>query len=139
MIKANFMAAGMAGVVGAIERDAHKNNCAIKRCVIQIRKVHYINTQIAFDATFNILDVAKWPGSTHDPRILMESGLRRELSLQDVLTAYLSPQPGAQLKYNIAHKNTRNLVERGIGQMKRRFHVLHGEIRLSPERASILQ
>ncbi|KAK0133238.1 hypothetical protein N1851_031254 [Merluccius polli] len=42
------------------------------------KKVHSINTQIAFDATFNILDVAKWPGSTHDPRILMGSGLRRE-------------------------------------------------------------
>ena len=35
-----------------------------------------------------------------------------------------------------AHKHTRNVVERGIGQMKRRFHVLHGEIRLTPERAS---
>ncbi|KAK0139982.1 hypothetical protein N1851_023089 [Merluccius polli] len=72
-------------------------------------KVHSTNTQIVFDATFNILDVAKWPaGSTHDPRILMGSGLRREapctswwLSLQDVLTPYLSPQPGAQLKYNM--------------------------------------
>ena len=42
------------------------------------KKVHSINTQIAFDATFNILDVvAKWPGSTHDPRILMGSGLRQ--------------------------------------------------------------
>ncbi|KAK0137690.1 hypothetical protein N1851_026099 [Merluccius polli] len=80
-------------------------------------KVHSINTQIVFDATFNILDVvAKWPaGSTRDPRILMESGLRREAP---------------------AHKNTRNVVERGIGQMKRQFHVLHGEIRLSPERES---
>ncbi|KAK0153242.1 hypothetical protein N1851_005070 [Merluccius polli] len=39
----------------------------------------YINTQIVFDATFNILDVvAKWPaGSTHDPRIFMGSGLRQ--------------------------------------------------------------
>ncbi len=27
-------------------------------------------------------------------------------------------------------------MERGIGQLKRRFHVLHGEIRQSPERAS---
>ena len=35
-----------------------------------------------------------------------------------------------------AHKHTRNVVERGIGQMKCRFHVLHGEIRLTPERAS---
>ncbi len=27
-------------------------------------------------------------------------------------------------------------MERGIGQLKRRLHVLHGEIRQSPERAS---
>ncbi len=27
-------------------------------------------------------------------------------------------------------------MERGIGQLKRRFHVLHGEIRQSPERVS---
>ena len=42
------------------------------------KKVHSINTQIVFDATFNILDVvAKWPGSTHDSRILMGRGLRQ--------------------------------------------------------------
>ncbi len=28
------------------------------------------------------------------------------------------------------------MAERGIRQLKRRFHVLHGEIRQSPERAS---
>lgn len=27
-------------------------------------------------------------------------------------------------------------MERGIGQLKRRFHVLHGEIRLAPEKAA---
>ncbi|XP_060758546.1 putative nuclease HARBI1 isoform X2 [Neoarius graeffei] len=40
------------------------------------------------------------------------------------------------LVYVRAHKRTHSVVERGIGQMKRRFHVLHSEIRLSPERAS---
>ncbi|KAK0143610.1 putative nuclease HARBI1 [Merluccius polli] len=106
MIKANFMAiAGMAGVVGAVD-GTHIQIIAPSKdedVFVNRKKVHSINTQMAFDATFNILDVIKWPaGSTHDPRILMESGLRREwLSLQDVLTPYLSPQPGAQLKYNM--------------------------------------
>ncbi|KAK0147791.1 putative nuclease HARBI1 [Merluccius polli] len=112
MIKANFMAiAGMAGVVGAVD-GTHIQIIAPSKdedVFVNRKKVHSINTQIAFDATFNILDVAKWPaGSTHDPRILMGSGLRREapctswwLSLQDVLIPYLSPQPGAQLKYNM--------------------------------------
>ncbi|KAK0131112.1 putative nuclease HARBI1 [Merluccius polli] len=110
-IKANFMACRYAGVVGAVD-GTHIQIIAPSKdedVFVNRKKVHSINTQIAFDATFNILDVAKWPaGSTHDPRILMGSGLRREapctswwLSLQDVLTPYLSPQPGAQLKYNM--------------------------------------
>ncbi|KAJ8353226.1 hypothetical protein SKAU_G00207930 [Synaphobranchus kaupii] len=33
-----------------------------------------------------------------------------------------------------AHHITRSVVERGIGQWKRRFHILHSEIRYSPER-----
>ena len=37
---------------------------------------HSINTQIAFDAKYKIIDlVAKWSGATHDARILRESGL----------------------------------------------------------------
>ncbi|KAK0137929.1 putative nuclease HARBI1 [Merluccius polli] len=122
-IKANFMAiAGIPGVVSAIDGTHIKTIAPSKDedVFINRKKVHSINTQIAVDATFNILDVvAKWPGSTHDSCILMGSGLRQLferhhwLSLQDVLTPYLNPQPGAQLKYNIAHKNTRNLVERG--------------------------
>lgn len=36
--------------------------------------------------------------------------------------------------YFRAHKKTRSIVERGIGQLKRRFHVLHGEVRLAPEK-----
>jgi len=31
-----------------------------------------------------------------------------------------------------AHKRTRAAVERGIGQLKRRWGLLHGEARLSP-------
>ncbi|KAK0136437.1 putative nuclease HARBI1 [Merluccius polli] len=86
MIKANFMAiAGMAGVVGAVD-GTHIQIIAPSKdedVFVNRKKVHSINTQIAFDATFNILDVAKWPaGSTRDPRILMESGLRREVGYQ---------------------------------------------------------
>ena len=72
--------AGMPGVVGVIDGT----NIQIiapsidEDVFVNRKKVHSINTQIAFDATFNILDVvAKWPGSTHDPRILMGSGLRQ--------------------------------------------------------------
>ncbi|KAK0152907.1 putative nuclease HARBI1 [Merluccius polli] len=66
-----------AGVVGAVD-GTHIQIIAPSKdedVFVNRKKVHSINTQIAFDATFNILDVAKWPaGSTHDPRILMGSG-----------------------------------------------------------------
>ncbi|KAK0139735.1 putative nuclease HARBI1 [Merluccius polli] len=68
-----------AGVVGAIDGTHIKIIAPSKDedVFVNRKKVHYINTQIAFDATCYILDVvAKWPaGSTHDSRILMESGL----------------------------------------------------------------
>ncbi|KAK0142316.1 putative nuclease HARBI1 [Merluccius polli] len=83
MIKANFMACGYAGVVAATD-GTHIQIIAPSKdedVFVNRKKVHSINTQIVVDATFNILDVvAKWPaGSTHDPRILMGSGLRSEV------------------------------------------------------------
>ncbi|XP_053372959.1 putative nuclease HARBI1 [Mercenaria mercenaria] len=115
---------------------------------------HSINVQVVFDAFDRIEDiVARWPGSTHDSRILHNSGLRQLFErgivhggyhlLGDsgypcrrwLLTPYLNPQPGAQSAYNRAHKITRSKVERGIGQLKRRFGILHGEIRMKPEKA----
>ncbi|KAK0143401.1 putative nuclease HARBI1 [Merluccius polli] len=79
-IKANFMAAGMAGVVGAVD-GTHIQIIAPSKdedVFVNRNQSTYINTQIVFDATFYILDVAKWPaGSTHDPHILMGSGLRQ--------------------------------------------------------------
>lgn len=112
---------------------------------------HSINTQVVFDANYKILDIlARWPGSVHDARILNTSGVAELFEggyvppnshlLGDsgypsktwLLTPYLRPQPGAQSRYNVAHKRTRSVVERGIGQLKRRFHVLHSEIRVTP-------
>ena len=58
-IKANFMAvAGMPGVVGAID-ETH-----VKIVFVNRKKVHSINTQVVFDANFNI---ACW--------MLLQSGL----------------------------------------------------------------
>ncbi|KAG5847057.1 hypothetical protein ANANG_G00121760, partial [Anguilla anguilla] len=114
-----------------------------------------INTQVVFDADCNILDVvSKWPGSTHDARILNKSGMQQLFDRNIVppgchllghkgypqrrwlLTPFPRPQPGAQQNYNRAHRCTRSVVERGIDQWKRRFHVLHGEIRQTPQKAS---
>uniref|UniRef100_A0A3P9BSJ7 Putative nuclease HARBI1 n=1 Tax=Maylandia zebra TaxID=106582 RepID=A0A3P9BSJ7_9CICH len=119
------------------------------------RNFHSINVQIVVNAACKILDmVAKWPGCTHDARMLSESGIRQLFERRYVpanchllgdsgypckpwlLTPYLQPCQGPQLNYNRAHKTTRAVVERGIGQLKRRFHVLHAEVRLRPEKVS---
>ncbi|KAK0140289.1 putative nuclease HARBI1 [Merluccius polli] len=80
-IKANFMTfADMPGVVGAIDGTHIKIIAPSKDedVFVNRKKVHSINTQIVFDATFNILDVvAKWP-------------MIRWLSLQDVALDTLS-------------------------------------------------
>ncbi|KAK0155283.1 putative nuclease HARBI1 [Merluccius polli] len=96
MIKANFMACRYAGVVGAVD-GTHIQIIAPSKdedVFVNRKKVHSINTQIAFDATFNILDVAKWPaGSTHDPRILIGSGLRREAPCTSWVSCWVTGCP----------------------------------------------
>ncbi|XP_039516129.1 putative nuclease HARBI1 isoform X1 [Pimephales promelas] len=80
--------------------------------------------------------------------MLSESGIRQLFERRYVpanchypckpwlLKPYLQPRQGPQLNYNRAHKTTRAVVDRGIGQLKRHFHVLHREVRLRPEKLS---
>ncbi|XP_063885418.1 putative nuclease HARBI1 [Scylla paramamosain] len=143
------------GVVGTID-GTHIRIVAPsvdEHLYVNRKRYHSINVQIVFDAKYRILDVlARWPGSVHDARILDESGLKALFEQNYVpagcyllgdsgypckewlLTPYLNPLAGVQTNYNTAHKRTRCVVERGIGQLKRQFHVLHGEVRLSPEK-----
>ncbi|WAQ98740.1 HARB1-like protein, partial [Mya arenaria] len=116
---------------------------------------HSINVQVVFDGWYNIIDVvARWPGSVHDSRVLRESSLNNLFEnghmphgfhlLGDsgypakrwLLTPFLAPQTQAEQAYNRSHKVTRALVERGIGQLKRRFGILHREIILQPVKVS---
>ena len=52
-----------------------------------------------------------------------------------LMTPYPSPSTVAQENYNTAHTKTRVIVEQSFGRWKRRFHVLHSEIRMTPQRA----
>ncbi|XP_050706066.1 putative nuclease HARBI1 [Eriocheir sinensis] len=156
-MKAEFAEiAGFPGVVGAVD-GTHVRIVAPhehEEVYVNRKNYHSINVQVLFDAQYKLRDmVARWPGSTHDSRILRESGLwdifEQNLagpgcyilgdsgypSKRWLLTPYPRPQEGHQAAYNSAHKRTRSVVERGIGQLKRRFHVLHGEIRLEPRKA----
>ncbi|XP_002166584.4 putative nuclease HARBI1 [Hydra vulgaris] len=116
---------------------------------------HSINVQAVCDNKGKFIDVvAKWPGSTHDARILRESKLGKKfmdgtfkgLLIGDsgypcfrwLLTPYLNPTTASQHRYSISLRKTRVIIEQVFGRWKRRFHLLHGEIRMTPERTCTL-
>ncbi|XP_046542861.1 putative nuclease HARBI1 [Haliotis rubra] len=51
-----------------------------------------------------------------------------------LLTPYLNPQGRRQQRYNDSLCATRVTIERTFGRWKRRFHVLHSEVRMTPSR-----
>ena len=113
---------------------------------------HSLNIQLICNAECKIINcVVKWPGSTHDAKILRESliyrefeeGLHEGIILGDsgyplrhwLMTPILAPKCRDEERYNGSHRTTRTVIERCNGILKRRFHCLHGELRVSPERA----
>ncbi|XP_061190799.1 putative nuclease HARBI1 [Saccostrea echinata] len=149
--------ANFPGVLGAIDGTHFRilRPTVNEEEFVNRKNYHSINVQIVVDAHCHILDiVAKWPGSTHDARILRESGISQLFQTPGIipvkchllgdsgypcknwlLTPFLNPATQQERRYNGSHKVTRCIVKRTIGQWKRRFHVLHSEIRMCPERA----
>ncbi|XP_047146130.1 putative nuclease HARBI1 [Hydra vulgaris] len=110
---------------------------------------HSINVQAICDSQGLFLNiVADWPGSAHDSRIFSTSVIGMELAngvkagiiLGDsgypchsyLLTLILHPVSPQKVKYNIVHRKTRCIIERTFGILKRRFHCLHGKLRMKP-------
>jgi len=98
--------------------------------------------------------VARWPGSTHDSHVFHTSSWCTYLetnnhSLDDgillgdsgyactpyLMTPYPSPSTAALENYNTTHTKTTVIVQQSFRRWKRRFHVLHSEIRMTPQRA----
>lgn len=124
----------------------------VGNCTNGKRGNNNLKSGIYFSGMFTNI-VARWPGSTHDSHVFKTSSLCTYLeanhhSLEDgillgdsgyacspyLMTPYTSPSTAAQERYNTAHTKTRVVVEQTFGRWKRRFHVLHSEIRMTPER-----
>ena len=95
--------------------------------------------------------LARFPRSVHDSRIwkLSQVGMYVKNNFlfgkhilgdsgymlrQCLLTPYRQPASIAQENYNCVHKKTRVLIEQTFGRRKRRFHCLHGEIPMAPDK-----
>ncbi|XP_068739442.1 putative nuclease HARBI1 [Montipora capricornis] len=55
-----------------------------------------------------------------------------------LMTPYTVTRNAAQEAYNDAHAKTRVVIEQTFGRWKRRFHVLHAEIRMGPEKVCVI-
>ncbi len=95
--------------------------------------------------------VARWSGLTHDSYIFRASVIKEQLEgtnfengvllgdsgypcLPYLMTPYPNSDNEKQRRFNRALRVTRSFVERTFGVLKHRFHVLDGEVRMSPER-----
>ncbi|CAG2194011.1 HARBI1 [Mytilus edulis] len=115
---------------------------------------HSINVQAVCDFEGRFTNIfANWPGSTHDSHIFNTSTLSNYLQTNHrglidgvilgdsgyacrpyLLTPYANPTVRHQQRFNGCHASTRSVIERTFGILKRRFHVLHSEVRMKPEK-----
>ena len=112
---------------------------------------HSINVQAICDSEGKFYDVVvKWPGATHDARILRSSAVFRKFEdgeltgviLGDsgypnrpwLLTPFASPTTPPEHRYNKALCKTRWIIEQTFGRWKRRFFCLRSCLRYSPRK-----
>lgn len=148
-----FAVAGMPATIGAIDGTLVKIQevgGAQNKTHFFCRKQFYaVNTQIISDASAKVIDiVARWPGSTHDETVFLNSNIfgrflagefvrngRHSILLGDggyraeefLATPLRATNPMNRLSerlYQRAHISTRNVVERFNGIWKKRFPCL---------------
>lgn len=110
---------------------------------------HSLNVQLVTTGNLLIADcVAKWPGGTHDSKVLSESGIFQSFENGELDDAIILGDQGYPLRrwlftpvrehrgltnpencYNRCHKKCRSSVERTIGVLKQRWSCLKTGLR----------
>ncbi|XP_028419108.1 putative nuclease HARBI1 [Dendronephthya gigantea] len=152
--------ANFPGVIGCIDcthiriQAPHLN----ENYYVNRKRYHSINVQAICDDRGKFINlVARWPGSVHDSHIFRMSQIQQFIeqhhtSLEDgiilgdsgyalkpyLMTPYTDPTTAKERAFNRSLKKTRVLIEQVFGRWKRRFHLLHSEIRMEPEKVCLL-
>ncbi|XP_052788534.1 putative nuclease HARBI1 [Mya arenaria] len=151
-----FKKAGFPNVVGCVDGTHIRIQAPSEDepAFVNRKGFHSINMQAVCDFTGKFTSVnASWPGSCHDAHVFRTSGLAAKLTIEHVafsdgvllgdsgyalkpflMTPFIRVDSEAKERYQQAHTRTRACIERAFGRLKR-FHVLHSEIRLRPEKA----
>lgn len=144
------------GVIGSIDGTHIRIQRPIlyEKAYVNRKNYHSINVQAICDAGHKFLSVCGTkPGSCHDSSIFKGSAIGKKFEsgffgtsilLGDsgycntpfLFIPYHDPVEGYKIRFNRAHKSTRCTIERSFGILKKRFHVLHSEIRMSPTKVS---
>eukprot|EP00105_Crassostrea_gigas_P033686 XP_011457145.1 PREDICTED: putative nuclease HARBI1 [Crassostrea gigas] len=153
--KQNFFSrGGFPGVIGCIDGTHVRIQAPFEDEAVYVNRkgFHSINVQAICDHEGKFINIdAQWPGSTHDSHVFRTSevctfleenhrGVEDGYLIGDsgyacsrfLITPYLHPANLSEEAFNTAHCRTRNAVERVFGWWKRRFHVLHSEIKMKP-------
>ena len=96
----------------------------------------------------------RWPGSCHDSFVLkqtklwddFETGRKQGIILDDngypcrnwLMTPVSIPRSQSEENYNTSHKRTRVTIECAFGMLKKRFRILHDEMRVPTEKVLTL-
>uniref|UniRef100_A0A914W3M1 DDE Tnp4 domain-containing protein n=1 Tax=Plectus sambesii TaxID=2011161 RepID=A0A914W3M1_9BILA len=145
-----FDIAHIPNVVGAIDCTHVRVTVPKENQIFYVnrKRYHSINVQEICGPNrefYNI--IAKYSGSTHDSRIFAQSAVFRDYEAGRIrgtlvgdagyackpylLTPYDIPARNrTEGRFNKYHAKKRVCIEQAFGCLKRRFHVLHGEIRL---------
>lgn len=113
------------------------NSCLIWRyayqCCCPLAGKHTQYSRVPHNTTFAFLKNKHH--SLDDGALLGDSGYACSPFL---MTLYTVTRNTAQEAYNHAHAKTRVVIEQTFGWWKRRFHVLHAEIRMAPEKVCMI-
>uniref|UniRef100_A0A8C6WF12 Putative nuclease HARBI1 n=1 Tax=Neogobius melanostomus TaxID=47308 RepID=A0A8C6WF12_9GOBI len=138
-----YFKSGLPGIIGCIDGTHVRIQAPSQDEYLFVNRkgYHSINVQLVCTNDMQIIDlVSKWPGSTHDARILRESALHREFE-EGRITGLLLGDSGYPLKRWLMTPVI--LIVLGLFQFacfycSFRFHCLHSEMRMHPERVCVV-